>query len=296
MRAAIAYRHRPTALHACRATVAASFGASIVLAALIAANPVVLAALLVAVCGAASLASVAREVRTAAAWTLVPLVAMTVIVNLLVSREGLTVFARLGDWAVLGQVNLTLEALVYGLVTALRIVIVVLACVLAYCTADPDELLAASRRWLPHSGLAAVLGTRMLPVLAADAARLSQAQRCRADGGATGARARLAILRATVQGALDRSLDVAAVLEMRGYGAGRRTRREHEPLSRHDIAFAAAAAAIVALALASTALASASFSVYPLIRAHFGFTALALGAATVCAALLPFLDQRGVER
>ena len=39
-----------------------------------------------------------------------------VLVNVLVSRDGLTVFARLGDWGVLGQVDLTLEALVYGLV------------------------------------------------------------------------------------------------------------------------------------------------------------------------------------
>ena len=51
--------------------------------------------------------------------------------------------------------------------------------------------------------------------------RLAEAQRCRPDGGAKGARGRMAILRATVAGALDRSLDVAAVLEMRGYGAAR---------------------------------------------------------------------------
>ncbi len=39
---------------------------------------------------------------------------LTVVVNVLVSREGLTVFARLGDWGPLGQVDLTVEAVVYG--------------------------------------------------------------------------------------------------------------------------------------------------------------------------------------
>ena len=294
--AKIAYRRRSTPLHACRATVAGAFCASIAVAALVTTSPVILAALLVAVSGAAVLASVAHQVRAAALFALVPLVAMTVLVNLLVSREGLTVFARLGDWGVLGQVNLTVEALVFGLVSALRLVVVVLACVLGYCVADPDELLAASRRWLPHSGLAAVLGTRILPVLAADASRLTQAQRCRPDGGERGTRARLAILRATVQGALDRSLDVAAVLEMRGYGAGPRTRGERDPLSRHDIAFAAAGAAIVALAIASTTIPAASFTAYPLVRARFGIAAAAIAVATIAAALLPFVDRRGIER
>ena len=64
------------------------------------------------------------------------------LVNVLVSREGLTVFARLGDWGVLGQVNLTVEAVVYGLVLALRLLVVTLACLLIVCAANPDELLA----------------------------------------------------------------------------------------------------------------------------------------------------------
>ncbi len=296
MRTKIAYRRRPTPLHACRATVGAAFCGAIALAALIATSPAVLVALLVAVAGAAALASLAQEVRATALWALIPLVAMTVLVNLLVSRDGLTVFARLGDWGVLGQVNLTLEALVFGLVSALRLVVVVLACVLGYCAVDPDQLLVASRRVLPRSGLAAVLGTRILPVLAADSHRLSQAQRCRPDGGGGGTRARLAILRATVQGSLDRSLDVAAVLELRGYGAGPRTRPERIPLSRHDIAFAAAALAILAFALASTRLGFASFAAYPTVHARFGVPVAGLGVAIIAAAFLPFLDRRGVER
>ena len=134
-------------------------------------------------------------------------------------------FARLGDWGVLGQVDLTLEAVVYGLVFGLRLLVVALACLLVVCAADPDELLLALRRVSPHSALTAALATRMVGVLGQDARRLAEAQRCRADGGAGGTRARVAVLRATVQGALDRALDVAAVLEMRGYGAGRRARR-----------------------------------------------------------------------
>src|SRR6202007_3154255 len=107
--------------------------------------------------------------------TTIPLLVLTVLVNVLVNREGLTVFARLGDWGVLGQVDLPVEAVVYGLVFACRLVL---------CAADPDQLLFALRRISPRSALTAALATRLVPVLGEDARRLAEAQRCRPDGGA----------------------------------------------------------------------------------------------------------------
>ena len=211
-------------------------------------------------------------------------------------REGLTVFARLGDWGVLGQVNLTVEAVVYGLVLALRLLVVTLACLLVVCAADPDELLFSFRRISPHSALTAALTTRLIPVLGADARRLAEAQRCRPDGGARGVRGKLAVLRATVAGALDRSLDVAAVLEMRGYGTARPARRSSRELSRHDLAFAAAGAVIVLIAATASASGAASFTAYPLLHLDVTWEVLALAALLILVALLPFTDRRGVER
>ena len=81
---------------------------------------------------------------------MLPILLLTVLVNVLVSREGLTVFARLGDWGVLGQVNLTVEAVIYGLVLALRLLVVTLACLLDRLRGGPRRaavlLPAASRR------------------------------------------------------------------------------------------------------------------------------------------------------
>ena len=70
---------------------------------------------------------------------------------------------------------------------------------------------------------------------------------------------RLAIVRAVASGALDRAVDVAATLEVRGYGAARRPQRARRPWSRHDVAFAASAVALVAIAV----LAPVSFSASP---------------------------------
>ena len=290
----IAYRRRASPLHAARAPIAAAYGVALAGAALIDEHPLLLGALLLAVLAAGVAAGVGRELLGAARRAALPIVLLTVLVNVLVSRGGLTVFARLGDWGVLGQVNLTLEAVVYGLVFSLRLLVVTLACLLVVCAVDPDELLFAFRRVSPRSALTAALATRMLPVLGEDARRLAEAQRCRPDGGARGVRGKLSILRATVGGALERSLDVAAVLEMRGYGAAGRAPAAPRALSRHDLAFAAAAVGLIALSVLAAVLAAAPFHAYPLVSVALTPSAFVFAALLLALALVPFADRRGI--
>ncbi len=294
----VVYRRRPTPLHASRATVAAAYGTALATSALVVGSPLLLGALLCAVLAAAFAAGVGRELLGTVRATILPILILSVLVNVLVSRGGLTVFARLGDWGVLGQMNLTLEAVVFGLVFALRLLVVQLACLLVVCAADPDALLFACRRISPHSALTAALATRLIPVLGEDARRLSEAQRCRPDGGVRGTRGRLAVLRATVSGALDRSLDVAAVLEMRGYGAqgARSTARAHgAPRSRHDLAFAAVALGLLGLAMLASVAELAPFHAYPLVGISITPGAIAVAVALPLLALAPFADRRGID-
>jgi energy-coupling factor transport system permease protein len=135
----------------------------------------------------------------------------------------------------------------------------------------------------------------MIPVLAADAQRQAEAQRTRPDGGPRGARGRLALICAVVAGSLDRAMDVAATLEVRGFATARRAPRAHRPLSRHDLAFALSALAVLALALAGRLDGSASFKAYPEVHAALGAGTIALCIALVVAVLLPFADRRGIE-
>jgi energy-coupling factor transport system permease protein len=291
----IRYRRRASPLHAARAPIAAAYGAALAAAALLLEQPLLLGSLALAVLGAGAASGVAPALLRAARRTALPLVLLTVLVNVLVSRGGLTVFARLGDWGVLGQVNLTVEAVVYGLVFGLRLLVLTLACLLIVCAANPDELLFAFRRVSPRSALTAALSTRLIPVLAEDARRLSEAQRCRPDGGTRGTRGRLMIMRATVAGALDRSLDVAAVLEMRGYGASGSRAAPRRALSRHDLAFALAAAAVLALALLGALGDAGSFHAYPLVSIRFPAAVVAIAALLPLIAWAPFLDRRGID-
>jgi energy-coupling factor transport system permease protein len=293
------YRRLASPLHATRASVAAAWAAALIAAALILFHPLALLALTLAVLGAARGAGVgralARSLRTAAI-VAVPIV----LVNVLVSRQGLTVFARLGDLGPFGRGDLTVEALVYGAVIALKVTLLILVTTLASLAIDPDELLRGFRRLSFRSALTATLATRMLPLLDADSQRLAEAQRTRPGGAARGARGRVALLSAVVGGSLDRAMDVAATLELRGYAAARRTRAAgrgaRDPLSRHDLAFAASALAALAIALVSTLSHAAAFTAYPRIELRLDAGALVLCAALAASVLLPFCDRRGIER
>jgi energy-coupling factor transport system permease protein len=226
-----------------------------------------------------------------AAIVAVPIVA----VNVLVSREGLTVFARLGDLGPFGQGDLTVEALVYGATIALRVAILMGATTLASLAVDPDELLRGARRLSFRSALTASLAIRMLPVLAGDSRRLAEAQRTRPDEGAGGVGARARLVGAVVASSLERALDVAATLELRGFAQARRAPRQRRGCSRHDLAFAASASALLALTLGARLADLAPFQVYPEVHAGPAGAAVVLGAGLALLALLPFLDRRGIE-
>lgn len=285
------YRVRASALHAARAAVACAYCAALGIVALITAHPLVLASVVIATLAAGGLAGVGRELRRAALLAL-PFALIVALINPLVTRDGLTVIARAGEVPVLGRLDITLEATANGGVLGLRALALILACALYAATVDPDEVLRLFRRVSFRSALTATLATRMLPVLGRDARRLAEAQRCRPDAPAP----RLAVVRATAANALDRAVDVAATLELRGYGAAARPPRTRRPWSRHDLAFAASAAALVVVGIAAGAGGLAGFHAYPRLQVDFGSTQAAAAGAVVVCALAPFADRRGIGR
>jgi energy-coupling factor transport system permease protein len=295
--AGLHYRRLPSPLHAARASIAAAWAAALIVAALVLTHPLVLGALLLAVVIAAAGAGLgghlARSMRTAAI-VAVPIV----LVNVVVSRQGLTVFARIGDLGPFGDGHLTVEALAYGGVIALKVTLVILLTTLASLAIDPDELLQMARARSYRGALTASLALRMVPLLAADAERLAEAQRTR-PRPPRGARGRVLVIAAVIASALDRAQDVAATLEVRGLASPprerpRRRARRRSPLSRHDVAFLASALALAALVVAGGLSGVAAFSAYPLVHAPVSAGTLALAGALLGAALLPFCDRRGV--
>jgi energy-coupling factor transport system permease protein len=242
-------------------------------------------------------AGVARELRRAALFALA--LGLTIaVINALVTRDGLTVILRLGDVPVLGVTDVTLEATVYGAILGLRAATLILCGALYSLAVDPDKVLALFRRWSFRSALSASIATRMVPVLLRDSRRLADAQRCRA-GAAPG---RFALMRASTAGVLDRALDVAAALEVRGYGAARapRTPRSQahpyaHPRSRHDLEFGVSAAAILLCAIGARMGGLVPFRAYPTLYSPAGASVLLTAALLVVVTLAPFADRIGIE-
>jgi energy-coupling factor transport system permease protein len=287
----VTYRRRASPLHAARAGVGSLFCVVMAGVALSFEHPVLLGAVLLAVLLAGVGAGVGDVVARSLLWGL-PFAVLIALINALVVRDGLTVIARLGHLPPFGQLDVTLEATTYGGILGLRALIVIACFALHSAAIDPDELLRTFRRLSFRSALTAALATRMVPVLARDARRLRDAQRCRPGRPAS----RLAIARAVTAGALDRAVDVAATLEVRGYGGARRPPRVVRPWSRHDLAFAAGTCGLAGLGLAAALLGWERFEAYPRTLAPVDGGVLALAAALVACALLPFADRRGVGR
>jgi energy-coupling factor transport system permease protein len=280
-----AYRSRPSALHSARASVGAAFCCSFALVGALYRSPLILSGAIAGILIAGSAAGVGREVGRSLRLAL-PFALLVAVVNALVYQEGNTVLLR-GDTFLGRRWDVTLEATVEGLMNGMRIVVLVAALGgLMSAAVDPDELLKALRRISYRSALTASLATRLVPVLARDAGRMGDAARCRPQPPG-----RLAVTRAALVGALDRALEVAAALEVRGYSLAGRPARRQRPVSRHDLRIGAAALAISTAAIAGAIAGVGHVEAYPTLDVTVGPAELALTSALVVLGGAPLLGR-----
>jgi energy-coupling factor transport system permease protein len=278
------YRSRPSTLHAARAGAGAALCGALALTGALYLHPLILSAALAAIVLAAVLAGVGREIVRSLRFAL-PFALLIAVINPLVYPEGDTLLFRGGEF--LGrEIDITLEATAAGVLNGLRVIVIVTAFGLLSAAVDPDELLRMFRRVSYRSALTATLATRLVPVLARDATRMSDAARCRPRPPG-----RLAVGRAALAGALDRAVDVAAALEVRGYALGGRTARRARPWSRHDWRVAAAAAAVTVLAVAGAVAGVGSVEPYPSLEIETGSTEVVLSVLVLAVALSPFAGR-----
>ncbi len=297
MSSPFAYVPRSGPLQSASPGAAVAYLGALVAVAFLYSSPLVLAAAGVAAALAGRTAGAGRAVRAALRMGL-SLAMLIVVVNALVVNRGETVLVRLGDLPLLGRVDITAEALAAGAVIGLRAAVAMVGFAVYSACVDPDRVLRALRPIAGRSALTAALISRLVPVAAADAARLRDASRLR--GPAAAPLGRAALVRRLTAGSLDRAVDVAATLELRGYSITARPRRSLARLSppwgaktlnrsRYDRRFYATGAVVAIAAVAGKLLGADGFHAYPTV-------ALGLEPATVVLSLLLVLSGLAPRR
>jgi energy-coupling factor transport system permease protein len=291
MRSAFAYIPRRGPLQGARVGAAVAYLGALVVVAFLYSNPLVLVAAGLAACVAGWLAGARVAVRAALRMG-VGLALLIVILNALIVDRGETVLARLGHWPLLGQVDITLEAIVAGVSIGLRAAVTMVAFGVYSACVDPDQVLRALRPLAARSALTASLVSRLVPVAEADAGRLRDAARLRGPGAAPVGRGPLA--RRLLAGSLDRAVDVAATLELRGYSLGVKSGARRREPSRYDARFYAVALVVLAAAIVGKVIGADDFHTYPRIQIGTGATTLAVCAVVLASGLAPW--KRGRRR
>lgn len=325
MRSPFAYTPRPGPLQAASPGAAVAYLGALVAVSFLYSSPLVLAAAGAGAALAGRCAGAGDAVRVALRMG-VTLALLIVAVNALVVDRGETVLLRLGELPLLGQVNVTAEALAAGAVIGLRAAVAMVGFAVYSACVDPDRVLRALRPFAHRSALTAALISRLVPVAAADAARLRDASRLRGPAAAPLGRAALA--KRLLTGSLDRAVDVAATLELRGYSLtspdaarggvlGRSDRVTHEnvrsphrppcvlaPLglvlarrrtvSRFDRRFLLTGMVVLVAAVAGKLLGADGFHAYPTVELDPTGATLAVSAVAIVAGLAPW--RRPVRR
>jgi energy-coupling factor transport system permease protein len=288
MRSALAYSPRPGPLVDASALAATAYLASFALVAFVFSDPIVLAGAGVAVAVAGIASGATRALLLALRWG-AALAILIVAVNAIASQRGDTILVRGWDLPVLGQIDVSGEAIVEGAVLALRIVVVMMAFFVHTARIDPDRMLRLVRPVARHSAMTATLLARLVPLAAADYTRLGEAARLR--GPAAEPVGRGAIARRLVAGSLDRSVDVAATLELRGYARGAPRSPGPGRRSRYSARFALCGLAVAVAAVASRAAGVGAFEAYPTVAMDADAVTLALAGVMPVLAAVPFIHR-----
>jgi len=289
MRSPFAYMPRPGPLQAASPSAAVAYLGSLVVVAFLYSNALVLAAAGAAAIVVGLLAGARRAVR-AALWMGLTLALLIVAINAVVVDRGETVLARLGDWPLLGPVNVTAEAVAAGAVLGLRAAVVLVIFAVYSACVDPDRVLRALRPLAGRSALTATLVSRLVPLAAADGSRLRDAARLRGPAAAPVGRAPLA--RRLLAGSLDRAVDVAATLELRGYALDAPRRSSARARSRYDARFYAMGALVLAAAVAGKLAGADAFDFYPTLEIGTGPGTVALVCVLFLSGFAPLRRSR----
>lgn len=249
------YRPRQTLIHGLHPLAALVLYASLAAVVLVLQNPLYLALVGGGVLALVLLAEAGKETRPFLVLGLF-MALLVAFFNPLVNRQGADVLVYGPRLPVLGRLDITLEAVVYGAVSGLRILLVIVLFGLASVTLNPDDLLDLLSRLSLRPSLSAALAVRLYPSLVVEArdmleVQLARGERLRGGGRWERVRSHFPFWLSLFRGSLDRAANIAEAMSARGFGSGRASRRRR-PLRGRDILVLPLSLAVAAVAVLSS--------------------------------------------
>lgn len=236
------YQDKGTVIHKLNPFCKLLWVVTIVVFALIFDSPVYILLLFLSTLPVAMVAKVWKEWASFMKFTLYICIAI-IIINMLLSYHGTHILLEAPfRIPVMGTPIITLEAIFYGVVMAVRLMAIISAFAIFTFTIHPDDLmLAMIKMKLPYkSVLVTSLSTRFVPTLIDDVERISDVQRSRGlelDKGnlRQKIKSRMAIIIPLLSNSLNRTVQVSEAMESRAFGYGKnRTFYKEIRLSRMD--------------------------------------------------------------
>ena len=225
----LSYRDKDSLIHRLSPLVKLAWGGGLVVLSLIFSHPIYILILFLSIIPLVKLAGVGREWASTlklALW----LGLSIIVINALFSYHGDHVLlAAPFRLPAVGQPVITLEAIVFGAVMALKLVVIISVFTLINLTVHPDDIMAVLLKMrLPYkSVLVTSLSTRFVPCLVEDIGRISDGYRARGVQLDTGSwfkkiKNRAKITTALLANSLDRSVQIAEAMEARAFGSGQK--------------------------------------------------------------------------
>jgi energy-coupling factor transport system permease protein len=228
MTLSLRYEYRDSPLHTLNPCVKLVWALSLTVISIIIEHPVYLAVMLLSTVGVLGSARILPKWVSIIKMTLYLCLAITLI-NVLVNHNGIHVLWQAGiKIPVLGYPEVTLEALLFSLGMSLRLLTIISVFTFVTLTVHPDDIVQTMLKVKipPKSVLVMSLAARFLPVLIADAERISSVQQSRGvilDRGNIVQRIknRTSVLIPLLSNSLDRTVQLAEAMESRAFGAGK---------------------------------------------------------------------------
>lgn len=223
------YQDKGTVIHRLSPLTKLAWGGGILVLCLIFNNPLYILLLFLAVLSLVALARIWREWASLMRLSLW-LGASIIIINALVSYHGTHVLVEAPfKLPVMGTPVITVEAIAFGAVMALRLLVIISVFTLLNLTIHPDDIMSVLLKMkLPYkSVLVTSLSTRFIPCLIEDVERITDVHRARGLELDTGCwfkklKSRAVITIPLLANSLDRAVQVAEAMESRAFGTGQR--------------------------------------------------------------------------